>query len=353
MRSAVWFRPEAESAGGVSARLSLTWSLESLSRIHNVEEGCIQAGLACSVDGRGRHAFTRPRFSYARAMTQTSARPAEPAAADDPRVRAFRRLLGIVDRLRDPDGCPWDLEQTEATMAPCAVEEAHELAEAIEDGDPHEEAAEAGDVLLTVLLICRIAEQGGRYDLAQAAELCADKLIRRHPHVFGDVQVDDAGQVLAGWEAIKKAERAERNQDTSALAGVPRGMPALLRAMRVSAKAVTAGFRWRDVEGALSKVREEARELDDVLPEEALRSVGVPELSDEAWACIDHELGDLLMSGAFLASYLGRDPEALCRRATHRFEQRFRSMETSLHGDLQRDLDELEEAWAKVKEELS
>lgn len=286
-------------------------------------------------------------------MTQTSSRPAEPAAADDPRVLAFRRLLGIIDRLRDPDGCPWDLEQTEATMAPCVVEEAHELAEAIEDGDPHEEAAEAGDVLLTVLLTCRIAEQGGRYDLGRAAELCADKLIRRHPHVFGEVQVDGARQVLNNWEEIKKAERAERDQDTSALAGVPRAMPALLRAMRISAKAVTAGFRWRDVEGALSKVREEARELDEVLPEEALRSVGVPELPDGDWSRIDHELGDLLMSGAFLASYLGRDPEALCRRATLRFEERFRSMETSLEGDLQRDLDELEAAWSKVKEQLS
>ena len=280
-------------------------------------------------------------------------RPPELAAADDPRVAAFRRLLGIVDRLRDPDGCPWDLEQTEATMAPCAVEEAHELAEAIEEGDPVEEAAEAGDVLLTVLLICRIAEQGGRYDLAQAAETCAEKLIRRHPHVFGGGHAADSGEVLGNWEAIKKAERAAKGQDTSALAGIPRGMPALLRAMRVSAKAVTAGFRWRDVEGALAKVREEARELVEVLPEEALRSVGTPDLPQETWARIDHELGDLLMSGAFLASYLGRDPESLCRQATRRFEQRFRRLETSLSGDLQRDLDELEAAWSQVKQELA
>lgn len=238
-------------------------------------------------------------------------------------------------------------------MAPCAVEEAHELAEAIEEGDPIEEATEAGDVLLTVLLICRIAEQGGRYDLAQAAELCSEKLIRRHPHVFGEGNASSPGEVLETWEAIKKAERAAKDQDTSALAGIPRGMPALLRAMRVSAKAVTAGFRWRDVEGALSKVHEEVRELVEVLPDQALQSVGSPDLSPEAWSRIDHELGDLLMSAAFLASYLGRDPESLCRQATRRFEARFRRLEDSLSGDLQRDLGELEAAWVKVKKELS
>lgn len=279
-----------------------------------------------------------------------ASRPAEPAAADDPRVLAFRNLLGIVDRLRDPDGCPWDLEQTEASMAPCVIEEAHELAEAIDDGDGVEEASEAGDVLLTILLICRIAEQGGRYDLASAADLCAQKLIRRHPHVFGDVSATNSEQVLSNWESIKKAERAERSQDTSALAGVPRATPALLRAMRISAKAVIAGFRWRDVGGAVGKVCEEVAELIEALPEQAVASVGPPQLSDHEWSRVDHELGDVLMSGAFLASYLGRDPEALCRRATRRFEDRFRSMESNLSGDLQRDLDELEQAWSQVKQ---
>lgn len=277
-------------------------------------------------------------------------RPAEPAAADDPRVTSFRRLLGIVDRLRDPDdGCPWDRKQTERTMAPCVVEEAHELAEAIEEGDAGEEAAEAGDVLLTVLLVCRIAEQGGRYDLGRAAEACADKLIRRHPHVFGETTVRDADGAIRSWEAIKKAERAASDQDPSALAGLPAGLPALLRARRVSAKAVAAGFRWRDVGGALNKVREELRELVDALPPEALESIGVPGLDEERWRRVDHELGDLLMAAAFLASYLDRDPEALCRRATRRFERRFRTMEDTLAGDLHRDLDELERTWSAVK----
>ena len=283
--------------------------------------------------------------------SSTPSRPPEPAAADDPRVLALRRLIGIVDRLRDPDGCPWDRSQTELSMAPCVVEEAHELVEAIEEGDAEEEAAEAGDVLLNVLLICRIAEQGGRYDLTRAAQTCSDKLIRRHPHVFGDREAADAQAVLSNWEAIKKSERAVENKDASALAGVPRAMPALLRAMRISAKAVRAGFRWKDVGGALDKVREEMRELVETLPEEALRSQGAPTLPSESWERIDHELGDLLMSAAFLASYLGRDPEGLCRRATLRFERRFRAMEADLGGELQRPLEELERAWCRVKEQ--
>ena len=289
----------------------------------------------------------------------------EPAAADDPRVLALRRLVGVVDRLRAPDGCPWDLEQTLRSMAPHALEEAHELAEAIDAHDPDDQddpndpddyaeqvAGEAGDLLLTVLLVCKIAEQEGRFDLGRAAQATADKLIRRHPHVFGDVHAADSRAVLDNWEAIKKAERAEQDQDTSALAGVPRAMPALLRAMRVSAKAVTAGFRWHDVQGALGKLREEVDELVQDLPPAALESLGRPTLDGETWARIDHELGDVLMAGAFLASYLGRDPEALCRRAVARFERRFRSMESALDGDLQRDLEELLEAWRVAKEQV-
>ena len=284
---------------------------------------------------------------------ETTPRSAEPAAADDPRVLALRNLIGIVDRLRAPDGCPWDLEQTEESMAPCVIEEAHELAEAIEDEDPAETAKEAGDVLLTVLLIAKIAEQAGRPGLEHMATVTAEKLVRRHPHVFGAagaVRADDARAVLGNWEAIKREERIADGADSSALAGVPRAMPALLRAMRVSAKAVTSGFRWRNVDGALDKVREELTELVDCLPREALESVGEPELDEAAWGRVDHELGDLLMAGAFLASYLGRDPEALCRRAVRRFEARFRTMEEELDGELHRDLDELEAVWKRIKQ---
>ena len=281
---------------------------------------------------------------------KTELRPPEPVGTDDPRVNAFRLLLGIVDRLREPDGCPWDREQTLESMTPHLLEEAHELAEAIEKDQDQDILGEAGDLLLNVLLVARIAQQDERFDLTHVCDAICAKLIRRHPHVFGDATADDSAQVLDRWEQIKKAERAEADEDSSALAGIPRGMPALLRAMRVSGKAVTAGFRWRDVAGSLDKLREEMGELEASLPPEALSSLGSPDLDDAAWKAIDHELGDVLMAAAFLSSYLGRDPEILVKRALTRFEGRFRAMEADLDGDLRRDLDELVVAWNQVKQ---
>ena len=281
---------------------------------------------------------------------KTELRPPKPVGTDDPRVNAFRLLLGIVDRLREPDGCPWDREQTLESMTPHLLEEAHELAEAIEKDQDQDILGEAGDLLLNVLLVARIAQQDERFDLTHVCDAICAKLIRRHPHVFGDATAENSAQVLDRWEQIKKVERAEADEDSSALAGIPRGMPALLRAMRVSGKAVTAGFRWRDVAGSLDKLREEMGELEASLPPEALSSLGSPDLDDAAWKAIDHELGDVLMAAAFLSSYLGRDPEILVKRALTRFEGRFRAMEADLDGDLRRDLDELVVAWNQVKQ---
>jgi XTP/dITP diphosphohydrolase/tetrapyrrole methylase family protein/MazG family protein/ATP diphosphatase len=281
---------------------------------------------------------------------KTELRPPEPVDTNDPRVEAFRLLVGIVDRLREPDGCPWDKEQTLESMTPHLVEEAHELAEAIETDQDESVVGEAGDLLLNVLLVARIAQDDDRFDLTHVCEAICAKLIRRHPHVFGDAEAEDSAQVLNRWEQIKKAERTEADEDASALAGIPRGMPALLRAMRVSGKAVTAGFRWSDVSGSLDKLREELGELEAALPPEALSSLGSPDLDEEAWKSIDHELGDVLMAAAFLSSYLGRDPETLLKRALVRFDKRFRVMEADLDGNLQRDLSMLLAAWNQVKQ---
>jgi XTP/dITP diphosphohydrolase/tetrapyrrole methylase family protein/MazG family protein/ATP diphosphatase len=281
---------------------------------------------------------------------KTELRPPEPVDTNDPRVEAFRLLVGIVDRLREPDGCPWDKEQTLESMTPHLVEEAHELAEAIETDQDESVVGEAGDLLLNVLLVARIAQDDDRFDLTHVCEAICAKLIRRHPHVFGDAEAEDSAQVLNRWEQIKKAERTEADEDASALAGIPRGMPALLRAMRVSGKAVTAGFRWSDVSGSLDKLREELGELEAALPPEALSSLGSPDLEEEAWKSIDHELGDVLMAAAFLSSYLGRDPETLLKRALVRFDKRFRAMEADLDGNLQRDLSMLLAAWNQVKQ---
>jgi 7-cyano-7-deazaguanine synthase len=268
----------------------------------------------------------------------------------DPRLAAFERLLSIVDRLRAPDGCPWDRAQTEASMAPHLVEEALELVEAIECGDVDAAAKELGDCLVNVLLVCRIAEDGGRYDLARAASLAADKLVHRHPHVFGDAAARTPDEVLATWESIKRRERERDGDDTSALAGVPRNLPALQRAARVCQKAVASGFHWRNARGAFGKVEEELVELREVLPLEKLEHGTRPELDDDERAQIEHELGDVLLATAFLGGYMGLDPEALCRRAVKRFEARYRHMEQGLGGTLAgRSLDEMMAAWGRAK----
>lgn len=278
-------------------------------------------------------------------------RPPRPVPADDPRIEALRHLVGVVDRLREPDGCPWDREQTEASMAPALIEEAHELQEAIETGSAADSSEEAGDVLMNVVLIARIAMEAGRYDLGDVARGISEKLVRRHPHVFGEVQVEDSAGVLRNWEEIKRAERAEKDADTSALAGVPAALPALQRAARTCGKAVSAGFRWQDVGGALAKVREELGELEHELPAEALAAEGEPVLEDRVRERVEQELGDLLLAGAFLGRYLGIDPERATREAVRRFDGRFRSMEQALGGTLEgRGLPELLEAWRAAKE---
>ena len=277
----------------------------------------------------------------------------EPAAADDPRVLQFRRLLSLMDALRGPGGCPWDAEQTEASVAPCVVEEAHELAEAVDDAPPAARAAEAGDVLTALTLLCRVAEDEGSFDIGVAAGLAADKLVRRHPHVFASAEAEGAAGVVRSWEEIKRAEREEAGEaDTSALAGVPRALPALQRAARTCQKAVAAGFHWKDARGALAKLEEELDELREALPVELLASAARPDVPEDGpvRAAIEHELGDVLMAAAFLGGYLGLDSEGLCRRAVARFDDRFRYMESSLGGSLAgRTLDEMMAAWRGAK----
>jgi MazG family protein len=268
----------------------------------------------------------------------------------DRRAVAFARLLEIVDRLRAPDGCPWDRKQTIQTMAPHLVEEAHEALEAVETAGPEQIAEEAGDVMMVVALICRIGEEAGQFDLAQAAHAISDKLVRRHPHVFGEVKADTAEQVLSNWEAIKKSEREDKKTDASALAGVPVALPALQRAQRICGKAISAGFKWSNVQGALAKLREEQRELDDALRASGLDRDEKAQASAEQRARVEHELGDVILAAAFLAQYLEIDAEKITRDAVRRFERRFRSMESAFGRPLKDGtLDQLVAAWNAVK----
>jgi MazG family protein len=274
-------------------------------------------------------------------MSQPSApRPlVEPKPTGDARLDALARVLAIVDRLRAPDGCPWDLEQTVASLAPSLVEEAHEAVETIDRGEDRHTTEELGDLFLVIALIAKVAEQGGRFDLAAIGNAVAEKLVRRHPHVFGEVKVGSSQQALANWEAIKAGEREAEQKDTSALAGVPVALPALQRAARVAQKSVSAGFRWDDEAGALAKLREELRELEATWETRA----SDPRRTEE-------ELGDVLMAAAFLGHYLGLDPEKAARGALARFEQRFRRMEGELGARLRgAPLAELMAAWERAK----
>ncbi len=258
-----------------------------------------------------------------------------------PEKDTLARLRALMARLRDPEGgCPWDRAQTHESLAPFAVEEAYEVAEAAERGDVAALRDELGDLLFQVVFHARVAEEAGRFDLLDVAEGLIDKMIRRHPHVFAGA---DAEGHKARWEAIKAEERRARGEDdSSALAGVSPGLPPLLRAAKLQKRAACVGFDWDAPEPVLDKIREEV----DELAEELARSPRDPDrLADE--------IGDLLFATVNLARHLGIDPEAALRRTNRRFEARFRHLERDLAAQGRRpqdcDLETLEAAWARAK----
>jgi len=267
---------------------------------------------------------------------------------DETAMAELAELIAVVARLRDPlRGCPWDLEQTHASLVPYVLEEAHEVADAIRHGDDGHLAEELGDLLLQVVLHARIAQEQGRFDLAQIAAAISAKLIRRHPHVFGDAQAGDSAAVRASWEMIKRREQAEREAARGAtpstsplsdrLAGKVRGQPALAGAMTISRKAAAAGFEWEDMAGVWQKVHEELDEL-----KEAVAS------GNKAHA--QEELGDVLFTLVNVARWCGLDPEAGLAGTNHRFLDRFSRVEAALGGSLQgRSIQELEELWRQAK----
>jgi len=256
------------------------------------------------------------------------------------------RLLDIMARLRDPArGCPWDVEQTFATIAPYTIEEAYEVADAIERDDRKALRDELGDLLLQVVFHARMAEEEGSFAFDDVAAAIAEKLVRRHPHVFADAAGDNAAAVQRTWEAIKAEERGARAAAAGALASalddVPRALPALMRAGKLGKRAARTGFDWPDVAAVMAKVREEIAEVSAEL------DAGAPPDRTEA------EIGDVLFAVAQLARRLDIDPETALRGANARFERRFRAVEKSLarQGRIAADapLDELEALWQAVK----
>jgi len=251
----------------------------------------------------------------------------------------FAELIRIMARLRGPGGCPWDREQTHESIKPYLVEETYEVIEALDRGDDRELVAELGDLLLQIVFHAQMASEAGRFTIADVAEAINAKLIRRHPHVFADAAVSGTADVLRNWSRIKAAERAGA-EDRSALAGVPRAMPALLRAQRLGEKAAHVGFDWDDARGVLTKVREEVDELEAAMAHADRDAIAA-------------ELGDLLFAVASLARHLRLTAEDALTKASDRFSQRFRYVEDRLRAE-QRDLQQTSAAekdrlWQEAK----
>lgn len=253
-------------------------------------------------------------------------------------AEAFIRLVEIMRQLRAPGGCPWDREQDLASLRRYTLEEAYEVVQAIDDGDRDELRAELGDLLLQIVFVSQIAAEDGDFNVAEVAEGISDKLVRRHPHVFGDVQVNDSADVLRNWEAIK---RRERSLD-SVLDDVPLSLPGLERAQKFGKRAAQIGFDWPHTGQVLAKVREELEELEQAIRERRQ----TPGVND----AIEEELGDLLFVLTSLARHLGHSAEICVNRASAKFERRFRQLEKGVAaGNVGTTLDELEAEWQRVK----
>lgn len=256
---------------------------------------------------------------------------------------SLHRLLGIMALLRDPvRGCPWDREQDFASVAPYTIEEAYEVADAIEKQDLGALRDELGDLLFQVVFHAQMAAEQGLFSFEDVAAGICDKMERRHPHVFGSERVDSAAAQTEAWEARKRKERAARNSQSGALADVPTSLPALTRAVKLGKRASQAGFDWPDVAGVLDKIQEELDEL----------RVEVESGADAAR--VGEEVGDLLFSVANLCRHTHQDPETALRQTNAKFERRFRHVETRLQQQgrtlADASLEEMDALWDEAKQ---
>ncbi len=274
----------------------------------------------------------------------------------------FERAVEIMHRLRAPGGCPWDREQTFESIKKYTVEETYEVLEAIENRDWEELPGELGDLLLQVLFYAEMAGEQGHFSIDEVLETLSDKLVRRHPHVFGDVQAETSGEVLKNWEAIKAGERAQKAAGSAQAVGaeengpkplletVSSAMPALLEGMKLSKKAAHVGFDWPSIDGIFEKLDEEAGELRrevEQIPE------GHEEVPAELQERLQDEVGDLLFTVVNLARYLQVDPESALRRTNRKFRRRFGHLEMRLRAEGKElgeaSLEEMEKHWQGAK----
>lgn len=256
----------------------------------------------------------------------------------------IERLKDIMARLRDPEnGCPWDVEQDFSSIAPHTIEEAYEVADAIAENNMEELKSELGDLLFQVIFYAQMAKEEGLFDFDEVAQTIADKMVKRHPHVFGDADIKTAEEQTDAWERQKEEERKAKNEKVSILDGVTKGLPALSRAVKLQKRAARVGFDWPDVEPVLEKVEEELGEL----------KAEFSAHSQQNSAAIEEEFGDLMFVMANLARHLSIDPETALLKANAKFEKRFRHIEQALQRK-QKDinktsLEEMERYWQEAK----
>lgn len=261
-------------------------------------------------------------------------------------LAAVQQLINVVAQLRSPDGgCPWDLAQTPETLTPYVIEEAYEVVDAIKSGDPNAIAEELGDLLLQVVLQAQIASEKGKFSLTEVAQGITQKLIRRHPHVFGDVQVNTINEVQQNWQEIKAQEKGESVEDTQKLSAklsrYARTLPPLMAGMKISEKAAAVGFEWENVDGVWAKFDEELAELKQAI-------------AHETPAAQQAELGDLLFVVINLARWYNLNPSEALQGTNQRFIQRLFQMETFADRSLSDyTLEELENLWQQAKARLA
>ncbi len=269
--------------------------------------------------------------------------PAAPPAHQPPPAdwKPIDRLIEIMRILRSPTGCPWDLKQSLSTLKEHLIEESHEVLDAIDSGDRNKLKEELGDLLLQVVFQAQLCREEGAFSFDDVATCIAEKLIRRHPHVFGSVRVGDADEVLRNWEAIKKSEgQGEADAPRTTLAGVPRSLPALHKAHLVQKRAARVGFDWDNIDGALAKVTEELAEVQEAIAREDEGAVG-------------EELGDILFAAVNVCRFSGHNPEEILHRAIGKFTRRFEYVEHAVHARGKKlsdcPLAELESFWDEAK----
>ena len=287
----------------------------------------------------------------------------------------FERAVSIMARLRGPGGCPWDREQTFDSIKPYTVEETYEVLEAIDNRDWNELAGELGDLLLQVLFYAQMAKEENTFSIDEVIDRLSDKLVDRHPHVFGDVKAETSSEVVRNWEALKADEKKKRLEEggksapadsmpESILAGVSAAMPALLEAHKLSSRAARAGFDWSNIEGLFEKLREETEELNEQLKEfpppgpqpqgRGIAGADRQQIAEDLHRRLEEEVGDLFFVLVNIARFLSLDPESAIKKTNRKFKRRFQWMEDQLRISRrtpgQASMEELESLWQQAKQ---